>query len=108
MASLGPIHCHWRIHRGDIGIALRGDVTGMMQGECARCLSPFELPVCLTLNEKLVFRQYAGDASDYDNFCDVIDTDSVVDLADLTRQYLIMELSGHPHCQQAACACPAV
>lgn len=107
LASNGPVHCLWRFHTGDIGIGLRGEVTGMLAGECARCLSPYDVPVCLTINEKLVFSHFAGD-DDHDNFCDVIDEDSVVDLADLVRQYLIMEMGEHPHCQQAACACPAL
>ena len=116
--SRDEIACQWQVHRGDIGIALRGEITGVLLGECARCLSAFDIPFNLAFHEKLVFSRFAGELEGSDNggelsalddsFCETIDEDSVVDLADLVRQYLVMMLSEYPCCGQADCQYPVM
>jgi len=101
-----PVLCQWFVHVGEVGIGLRGEVEALTEAECARCLTPFELPLALTLNEQLVFARFTDVADD--SFCEVIGEDSVIDLEDLVRQYLVMEISNHAYCGLSHCKTPII
>jgi uncharacterized metal-binding protein YceD (DUF177 family) len=102
--SAHPVLCQWFVHVGDVGIGLRGEAEALLEAECARCLTPFQLPVTLTVNEQLVFSRFT-DAAD-DSFAEVIDEDSVIDLEDLVRQYLVMETANQSYCGISFCKVP--
>lgn len=101
-----PVLCQWFVHVGEVGIGLRGEVEALVEAECARCLSPFALPVTLTVNEQLVFSRFTDVADD--SFCEVIDEDSIIDLEDLVRQYLVMEVANQCYCGISYCRMPVI
>lgn len=100
----GPVTCHWQLRLGSVGLWVKADVQADLIMPCAQTMEETVVPFETRINEKLAFRRYAGYGDEYapprekelksgDDFFEVIDEDDLLDLKDLVRQYLVMEVT---------------
>ena len=107
----GPIEGEVQLLRTDAGILVRGDVSTEIRLECSRCLAPTLRFVVARLEEEFSTAQEAAKRRQEDDEPDdpvlLIDEHNTLDLSDLVRQQLLLELPDHPLCR-ADCAgmCP--
>lgn len=104
----GLFHVNWTIKPGAAGIILHGKLTGVLALECDRCLTPYTVDVDLDIDERYVFSSFTEDFGKEkellaDDFYETTDEEGVLDLKDIARQFLLMEVENHPLCGTADC-----
>jgi len=108
---IGPVEGEVRLMRTDAGVLVRGKVQANVLVECSRCL----VPTIVTLNAELQEEfspsdDFASLRRSSDEPCDpalVIDEQHILDLSDLIRQQLVLDMPSHPLCRvDCAGLCP--
>lgn len=104
-----PFRCSWHIERRAGGIAIEGHLVGDLLLTCDACQQTFLQPIALGIDELYVLSGYDNQAAgrekelQSDDFYEVIDSNGHIDLKDLGYQYLVMESSHYPECQNPPC-----
>ena len=90
------IHVNVRVSKVQQGILAATDCNGNIELECTRCLEPFTT----TLNahfEELFYFHYLRENEDAEQF---LPESGYMDLQDLVREYLVMEIPYAPICKE--------
>lgn len=77
------------------GILVQADFTANSRFECVRCLEEIEQPLHTTFNELYAFQHRDVTESDL-----ILHEDANIDLAPLTREYLLLEVPISPLCSE--------
>lgn len=108
IATSEPVRCAWTIASATAGFTVQGQVDGVMQLDCYRCLEPYTVPVALAIDEQYVFESYTDPYEREkelvsDDFFEVVSEAGELDLKDLAHQFLVLELANYGACGRAAC-----
>jgi uncharacterized protein len=110
LVAQAPARGTARLHRIQNAIIAVGDVSTAVEVECARCLEPFALPVSVHFEEE--FRPTINiltgvPAEPAEDAALQIDEHHVLDLTEITRQYILTALPLNPGCRpDCAGLCP--
>jgi uncharacterized metal-binding protein YceD (DUF177 family) len=104
----GGIRYTWAIRPKTAGLSVKGKLDGVLTLDCARCLMPFTAPVSLAVDERYVFSRFVEDTGrekelQAEDFYETADEEGFLDLKDLARQFLLLEMENHPLCGLADC-----
>ncbi len=108
---VGHVTGHVELTNAGVVVTARGGLSAVVRLTCSRCLTPYELPLQIEVQEPCTLRQIddpdAYDADDEDEPIPIADGDEV-DLSELVRQLLSVSLPLQPLCQ-AECRglCPS-
>ena len=83
-----------RITRTPQGILVQGEFKGKTTAECVRCLTNFELPLHANFSELYAFNERSVTDSGL-----LLPEDGNIDLEELVREYLLIELPFSPVCK---------
>jgi uncharacterized protein len=96
--------------RTDRGILLRGALETTVEAVCSRCLSPFEQPLTLNIEEEYLLTVDPLSGTSLPSVEDgafTIDEGQEIDLDELVRQYSVLALPIKPLCREdCAGLCP--
>jgi len=76
------------------GLLLEADLEGSIETACGRCLMLFYIPVKTIIKELYFFSQRSQEDSDM-----VIPENGYIDLGEIFREYLLLELPINPLCK---------
>lgn len=94
-----PVHGDVDLLRTDRGIFARGTLETSLQAVCSRCLSSFDQPLTLRVEEEYLAR------AEEDAFA--VDEHQEIDLSEAVRQYALLALPMKPLCREdCAGLCP--
>lgn len=85
--NIFDFYCNYRFSRTHEGLLLHADLKGVIEVPCVRCLTLSRLPVATSFEELYVFVERAQDESDQ-----VIPGDGYIDLTEIFRDYLLLEI----------------
>jgi len=95
-----PIRGEVSLLRTDRGIFVSGILETTLQAVCSRCLSSFEQPLTLNIEEEYLSKAEEGAFT--------IDENQEIDLGEAVRQYAILALPMKPLCrEECAGLCPS-
>ena len=108
LPSDGPLHVDWTIQPEAAGLSVHGKLTGVLSLECARCLTPYKVLLDMPIDERYVFSSFTEDFGKEkellaEDFYETADEEGLLDLKDIARQFLLMEVENHPLCGTADC-----
>ena len=83
-----------RVTRTPQGILIQGEFEGETPAECVRCLTDFQQPLHSQFSELYAFDQRSVTESDL-----ILPEDGNIELEDLVREYLLIELPITPVCK---------
>ena len=83
-----------RITRTPQGILVQGEFEGKTTAECVRCLTDFEQPLHANFSELYAFNERSVTDSGL-----LLPEDGNIDLEELVREYLLIELPFSPVCK---------
>lgn len=90
------IHCAVRVSRVQQGILAEADCSGEIDLECTRCLEPFRTGLKAHFEEIFYFH-FLRENEDAEQF---LPESGYMDLQDLIREYLVMEIPYAPVCKE--------
>ncbi len=90
------IHCSVRVSKVQQGILSEVDCSGETDLECTRCLEPFHTQLS-THFEELFYFHYLRENEDAELF---LPESGYMDLQELVREYLVMEIPYAPVCKE--------
>ncbi len=94
-----PIYGEVSLLRTDRGILVSGTLNITLQAVCSRCLSPFDQPVTMKIEEEYLSKAEEGAFT--------IDEHREIDLSEAVRQYALLALPMKPLCREdCAGLCP--
>lgn len=104
----GEVAANWEIRPETAGFSVRGDVHGVLDLECARCLGAYTVPVDVQINERYVYDSYVDPYGrekelQAEDFFEVAEEAGALDLKDLAYQFLMLESENHAVCGRAEC-----
>jgi len=95
-----PIHGEMRLLRTDRGIFVSGALETTGKAVCSRCLSSFDQPVTLKIEEEYLLEAEEGTFT--------IGENREIDLTEAVRQYSLLALPMKPLCrEECAGLCPS-
>lgn len=105
--TLGDLSARLTVTLDPTGLKLSGHGEGLVEVPCNECLNPFGLPVAWEVEERFQFTRFSAPPPKEqelhnEDFFETLDEDGILDLADLFRQYLVMEVSGTHVCPTCA------
>lgn len=99
---LAPLQGSFQVTRTAQGLYVQGALTSQLPAECSRCLTEFQTPVTLALDELFYYPPSTAAAGDY-----VTRADGVIDLGPLVRELSLLEIPMQPLCRPACLGlCP--
>lgn len=112
--SRGPFNCSATIRTRATGLDVAGAISGEAELPCDRCLTLMRVPVTLTFDERFVFFhdiEYGERDRErmIDDFYEEVDAEGELDLKDLMRQLILLDLAqphicGQPNCDFGSCS----
>jgi uncharacterized protein len=104
LAVVAPFHGQVRFIRIDSGVLVTGKLGTVVELECTRCLSIFQLPIKFGVEEefKPTFDVVSGSRLPQDPDQDpatLIDEHHILDLAEVVRQDLTLSIPASPFCR---------
>lgn len=108
---VAPVEGTVRLLRTDAGVLVQGSVKTVVELPCSRCLAPCRLPLEIALEEEFeATGRFATENRASEGAADpalLIDEQHVLDLHEVVRQQLLLELPIHPVCRpECAGLCP--
>lgn len=106
MPLAAPVTGHVRLMRTNRGVLVRGNLSTRVILECSRCLTEFEMPIDIHLNDQFWQKIdiYTGrvmplpEGEDHDM---EISEDHILDITEAVRQYLVIGLPMQALCTEA-------
>ncbi len=92
--TLTPLTGNFQAVRNSKGIYIGGRLHSVMEGECARCLDPLNLPISIELNDLFYYPPNSAPEGDF-----TVGEDGFLDLGPLVRQLSLLEAPLQPFCQ---------
>jgi uncharacterized metal-binding protein YceD (DUF177 family) len=97
----GAFHCMVNVQKRATGVDVSGTISGDAELTCDRCMAPMIPPINIPFDERFVFSHYVDHEAReaerlVDEFYEEIDAEGSLDLKDLIRQLLLLDLS-QPH-----------
>ncbi|MDR1807210.1 MAG: DUF177 domain-containing protein [Propionibacteriaceae bacterium] len=77
------------------GILVTGTADCTLEGQCARCLTPFERPTEVTFQELFVYEGHAADDEDVSRV-----VAEIIDLEPVVRDAIVLDLPLAPLCEE--------
>ena len=103
---MGPIHAHFHMDRVEKHVSISGRITAETGMPCVRCLemvpSPLDIEFYLNAEPKQEQSETAqGEEREIqsEDLNDYIFTGKTLDLADVSREQILLALSGYPLCR---------
>ena len=87
-----PVEGEVDLVRTERGIYVSGDLKTRLKAVCSRCLTSFELPLTLSIEEEYLSRFEEG--------CFSINEGGEIDLSEAVRQYRLLAMPMKPLCQE--------
>ncbi len=112
LPSQGNIQSALTLYLNDVsGLRLTGKINGKLDLECDSCLAKFQKEISIDLDEQYVFRnkittEYGKSGNQeiqINDFYEEIDEEGELDLKDLVRQMLLLEISEKQVCGVEKC-----
>lgn len=92
--DVSDLHGELRLTRTAQGLYATGGMGGTIRAECVRCLTPFDQPLAITFDDLFVYP--SSKATDE---LLVVPETGLLDLAPLTREYLLLDFPIQPLCR---------
>ncbi len=119
LAVLGPLVGDLQIMRIHSGVLVTGELSTVVRASCNRCVEPIAVPVRFDLEESfrplvevetgryLRPEEFEGETEDLEDAALLIDEHHVLNIAEIIRQNIWLEMPMHPGCNwQGAGECP--
>jgi len=119
LAVLGPLVGELQIMRIHSGVLVTGDLSTVVRASCNRCVEPIAVPVRFNLEESfrplvevetgryLRPEEFEGEAEDLEDAALLINEHHVLNIAEIVRQNIWLEMPMHPGCNwEGAGECP--
>jgi uncharacterized metal-binding protein YceD (DUF177 family) len=104
----GPISCAWLIYPRPSGLTVKGRLKAVLALECTRCLAQYKASLSLDIEEEYMFSRFNegyGKEKELqaDDFYETVDENGSLDLKDLLRQCLLLEVEEYAFCGREDC-----
>jgi len=88
------------------GILVQAKLTADLRLQCSRCLDTFSCPISFDIEEEFLSAAHTGSAASLGESQDfTIDSENVLDLDEMIRQYVLLNLPMKPLCRPD---CPGI
>jgi uncharacterized protein len=91
---LSPLHGKFTAIKNSRGIYITGELTSLMETECARCLETVELPITIELDDLFYYPPNTAPPGEF-----AVGEDCFIDLAPLVRQVSDLAIPMQPFCK---------
>lgn len=94
-----------QLMRTNRSILVNGVLNAVNKAICSRCADEFNIDVILNIEEEYLLPRTVSSDNDSDMYCEtgglIVDENSMLDLGEAIRQYMVMTMPMKPICQDS-------